>query len=107
MHPATNEAVTVGVPSQPATGGPRGRPKATRRTKPASGNRGRYVAAFTMAVSGLPSSAQHMDVVRGRARTSSEDGHHKPKAHDLLGRGNHEDEEHERLAPDVVEHAGE
>ena len=36
-----------------------------------------------------------------------EDGHDDPEADDDLGRGDDQHEEHDRLAADVVEHAGE
>src|SRR5579863_10058458 len=48
-----------------------------------------------------------VEVVGGGVPAAAEDGHHDAEAHDDLGGGHHESEEHERLATDVVEHAGE
>src|SRR5262249_10352140 len=48
---------------------------------------------------------QDPDVVGGGRRSATGDGHDDPEADDDLGRGDDQDEEHDDLAGDVVEHA--
>ena len=46
------------------------------------------------------------DVVGGGAGPPAQDGHDDPEADHDLGGGDHEHEEHDGLAADVVEHRG-
>src|SRR5688572_1279467 len=56
---------------------------------------------------GRPSSLQQVEVVGRGSGAAAEDGHDDPEADDDLGRRHHQDEEHQRLAADVVELSGE
>src|ERR1039458_6583589 len=87
------------VPTHPATGSPRRRPDVTRTRKPPRAKAGIQGAAETI-------SALHLgDVVDDRAVAAAEDRHHDAEPDSHLGRCDDEDEEHRRLAADVVEHA--
>src|SRR5918999_3052185 len=100
--PATNDAPTMTVASQPAHGSPSRRPARRRTRKPASGSAGTSQTALS---TGSP--AQEADVVGGRAGAPPEGGNGDTEAHDHLSRGHHEDEEHHHLTADVVEGPGE
>src|SRR4051812_5170191 len=104
MAATANEPATIVVANHPALGSPSRRPKSRSSPKPRSGRAGRSHAMFNT----VPASAlEERDVVGGGARSAPEDCHDDPEADHDLGRGHDEDEEHDDLAADVVEHAGE
>src|SRR5919202_5239579 len=104
-HVTRNDREIRAVATQPASGSPRRRPDARRMANPASGRAGISQAACSI-VGGPASALEEGDVVGGGLGPAAEDGHDDGQADHHFGRGHDQHEEHDRLAPDVVEHAG-
>src|SRR4051812_48003188 len=100
---AANAPPHMRVANHPASGSPSLLPASTRTRKPASGSPGiNQTSSSTSALS-----PQRRDVVGGGARMLSHQSDDDPEPDDHLGGGHHEYEEHDHLAADVVERAGE
>src|SRR3954447_8480668 len=103
---ATNASAINAVASQPALGSPIFLPKSNNTTAPSAGNAGMTQVRSSKSRA-VTSALEHVQVVGRHVLPAAEDRHDDGEADgDLRGR-DHEREEHDHLAADVVQRLGE
>src|ERR1700690_3331230 len=108
MTEVKNASASMRLPIQPAMGSPMRLPNSRRNSAPNSGRAGTsQIRSRTSCAFIGPSALQHPHVVGGGAAPASEDRDDDREADGHFGGGDDQGEEHEHLAPHIVELTGE